>query len=285
MIQNKIKSPAKINLYLHLTDQDHFNYHTIDTLVCFLPDLYDEITIKETNNNSHIIETIGPWQHFVNGQNIVENVLQKINHLLQQKTFHITIKKNIPVGAGLGGGSSNAAYLLNHLIDRCQLSLSQTEKLKICSEIGADVSMFNYKNALYAMGIGNIIFPTISFPDKLFVLLVYPKHSLSTKNIYNNYSSQFSKHITHDYKLDIKTLLKLLKQTKNDLYLSSLDFLPELSNIIKTINSLDGCLFARMSGSGSSCFGIFHDQNMLQLARSKLGKKMPDFFITQSRIQ
>lgn len=285
MTYDTIKAPAKINLYLHLTGKDRFNYHILDTLVCFLPDLHDNITVKEINSSNHIIETTGLWHNHVTGTNILEKVLTQIADILQKKRFHITVEKNIPVGAGLGGGSSNAAYLLNYLMNKYNLPISKTQKIQIYSKIGADVPLFTYKNALYAMGIGDIIRPTTSFPKDLFALIVFPKYFLSTKDIYNNYSADFAGYIRHNYKLDIKSLLALLKHTKNDLYRSSLDFLLELSNIINNIESLDGCLFSRMSGSGSSCFGIFQDQNMLKLAKSKLEKMMPNFFITQSRIE
>ena len=285
MTYDTIKSPAKINLYLHITGKDRFNYHILDTLVCFLPDLHDNITVKEVNSSNHIIETTGPWQNHVTGTNILEKVLIQLADILQKKRFHITVEKNIPIGAGLGGGSSNAAYLINYLINKYNLPISKTQKIQICSKIGADVPLFTYTNALYAMGIGDIIRPTTAFPKDLFALIVFPKSLLSTKDIYNNYRTNFVDHIKHNYKLDIKSLLALLKHTKNDLYRSSLDFLPKLSNIITDIESLDGCLFSRMSGSGSSCFGIFQDQNTLKLAKSKLDKMMPNFFITQSRIQ
>ena len=72
MKQGRIKSPAKVNLYLHITGKDKFNYHLLDTLVCFLPDLYDTIDIKETNSNKHIIEIQGQWMKDVRGNNILE---------------------------------------------------------------------------------------------------------------------------------------------------------------------------------------------------------------------
>ncbi|MBP9792220.1 MAG: 4-(cytidine 5'-diphospho)-2-C-methyl-D-erythritol kinase [Rickettsiales bacterium] len=278
-----IKTPAKINLYLHVTGKDRRGYHLLDTLVCFLPDLSDTITIKEIDQNNHIIDISGPWKEQLKGPNIIEATLSKISHLLETK-FHINLEKNILVGAGLGGGSSNAAHILLHILRQYKIKMSEQDVLQILSALGSDVPMFHYNKALYALGTGEVIFPLESFPDNLFALLVYPKKPLETKKVYENYNAEFTQTLKHNYRPDIHELIALLQRSKNDLYQSSIELLPELENILLYIKSLEGCIIARMSGSGSASFGLFTDQNKLNLAERFLKEKLPNFFITKSKV-
>jgi 4-diphosphocytidyl-2-C-methyl-D-erythritol kinase len=278
-----IKTPAKINLYLHITGKDRCGYHLLDTLVCFLPDLSDTITIKEIDHANHVIDISGPWKEQIKGPNIIESALNKVSHLIKTK-FHINLEKNIPVGAGLGGGSGNAAYILLHILRQYKIQISQHDVLQILLALGSDVPMFQYNQALYALGTGEIIYPCKSFPDNLFALLVYPQKPLETKKVYENYNAEFTQTIKHNYGPNIHELIALLQHSNNDLYQSSVELLPELQNILLDIESLDGCIIARMSGSGSASFGLFTDQNKLNLAEIFLKEKLPNFFITKSRV-
>ena len=284
MLQESIKSPAKLNLYLHITGKDRFGYHLLDTLVCFLPDLHDVLTIREITNKNHIFETTGIWASLVTN-NILASVLELLNPILDSRKFHIQLKKNIPVGAGLGGGSSNAYFLLHFLITKYQLNISKTNRLELCSKLGADVSLFEHKTALYAMGIGNVITPLLSFPKNIYALIVYPNKCLTTKDVFQNYNANYEEYVLHNYNLDIKTLLNILNNTKNALYLSSLDFIPELATILGDLTNLKGCLLARMSGSGSVSFGLFASIKEIAEAELKFKNQHPNFFITKSRIQ
>jgi 4-diphosphocytidyl-2-C-methyl-D-erythritol kinase len=283
-MQTIIKTPAKINLYLHITGRDNRGYHLLDTLVCFLPNLSDTIMVSTTDHKNHIVETRGLWKEYIKGPNIIEAVLNKFAMFLNTK-FHIILEKNIPIGAGLGGGSGNAAYLLLYLLKHYQINISDSAISQMLLDLGSDVPMFQYRKALYASGTGNIISPLKSFPNDIFALLVYPKELLDTKTVYQQYNSQFATAIKHNYSPDLNELIALLKNSNNALYSSSVKLLPELNNIIKRIDSLDGCILARMSGSGSTSFGLFSDQNKLELAEITLKKEWPEFFITTSRIE
>lgn len=279
-----IRTPAKINLYLHITGKTQSNYHLLDSLVCFLPDLYDTITIEETEEPKHVIEVKGLWSKEVTGQNIIEKTLEEISPFLN-KRFHIILEKNIPVGAGLGGGSGNAAFLFLHILDKYKITLSEKEILPILSELGSDVPLFKYNKALFALGTGNVIRPIQTFPQGLGVLIVYPNKMLNTKIVYETLSLKPRNNIKHHYCPSISELLELLKTSDNDLYSSSKKLLPELDNILEKLVSLEGCVLARMSGSGSASFGLFINQNKLDLAEVVLRKMLPSFFITKSRIE
>ena len=94
MKKNSLRTPAKINLYLHITGKNQSNYHLLDSLICFLPDLYDTITIEETQEQKHIIQVTGLWSKEVIEPNIIEKTLAKISPFLN-KNFHIILEKNI----------------------------------------------------------------------------------------------------------------------------------------------------------------------------------------------
>ena len=136
----KIKSHAKINLSLNVLGKKKSKLHNLETLVGFL-DLHDDIYIKKTNKKNHIIKFTGNFSNKIPKKNTISNLLKILDDTkkLKNQKYHISIKKNIPQEAGLGGGSMNAASLINYLIKKNIISLTIKEKQNLCSKIGSDV--------------------------------------------------------------------------------------------------------------------------------------------------
>ena len=181
----KIKSFCKINLSLRILKRLSNGYHNIKSLITFC-DLHDVISICKTKSLNDKISFSGK---FKNGINRKSNTVTKVLYLLRKRkfirkqVFKINIQKNIPHGSGLGGGSSNAANLLNFFNLKMHLKLNKNEMNKIASQVGFDVPVnLEKKNSLFTGKKGQIL--RINQKFRLNILIVYPNIIWSTKKIY-----------------------------------------------------------------------------------------------------
>ena len=195
--------------------------------------------------------------------------------------LHIKVTKNIPVGGGLGGGSSDAASFMMALNQLFELGLSKPELQKISLKFGSDIAFLFENSAAIIQGRGDIITPFPKF-EPLTALLVNPNIFISTADIFSKFNADFSE------KIEISDLLKrdildLTKNLKNDLELPASLVAPEISNILGELNNC-GSSISKMSGSGSTCFGIFDNEDRLESAKKLFTEKYPHFFIKKVNI-
>ncbi len=263
-------TPAKINLRLEIIGKRADGYHDIQTIFQKIS-LYDEITFTLSPCND-ITVTVDDAS-VPSGKN---NIVYKAARLFMQDQnlsagVTIDIKKKIPAGAGLGGGSSNAAATLTGLNKLFNCGLKQDYLFRLSQPLGADVPFFlsGYGTAR-ASGTGEILTP-VSLETKLWFLVIFPGFSISTAWAYNSYSNNI-----------------LTKRKKNTIYISSIkntdDIVPLLLNdfervviprypvIETTKNELikAGAVGSLLSGSGSSVFGIFSSKKESANAPDKL---------------
>ena len=271
----QIKSLAKINLYLHIIKKLPSGYHELDSLVMFCEDLYDIIEIEEHSQNEII--TIGPYSNEISGENLLDKVLKTLSPYLKNLNFKITLTKNIPVGAGLGGGSSNAGTLLKFLTDK-YIPNFKLNMLNLATEIGADVPIFLNTKASYVNGIGEKV-TQIDVP-LLYAILVYPNEHISTKQVFENSLIPHNLYIKYKYKFeDAQNFCEYVRSQSNDLLPNALKIFYKLSDLIEKIANLPECQIARMSGSGSTCFGIFTSYNAALNGYNIFMKEYPNYFI------
>lgn len=282
--------PAKINLYLHITGKRPDGYHLLDSLIVFT-DICDKITIKESDKFS--LEILGQFAHLVeNNQTNIVFRAAKIMAEKCQRSCNIAIKllKNIPVGAGLGGGSADCAATILLLNDLWQAEISNKELMEIGMKLGADVPVFIGQKAAFISGIGEGLQTLETLPE-LYAILVYPDKALATKNVFNAFiPGKTIKYLPGgflDYKTDLPlirkqhipdNLLSLLKNQRNDLQDAAISLIPEIKGLLGELSSLEGCEFARMSGSGSSCFAIFKDRNQAEFSRNQVAQRHPGYW-------
>ena len=280
-----IKSFCKINLSLRVLKKLKNGYHNISSLITFC-NLYDLITIDKSKKKRDEITFSGNFKKNISKKS---NTLTKLldilrkNNLLKKNFFKINIKKNVPHGAGLGGGSANAANLLHFLNLKMNLKLNETKINKIANQIGFDVASFLKKKNTYFTGNKREI---IRFKNtfNLKVLIVYPNLICSTKKIYkkNKRFTQSRSKINFDTSSK-KKLIKLLKNEKNDLEEIVVKTYPIIGKIIHLIASQKGCYFARLTGSGSACIGIFSNTKRANNAKILIKQKFPKFWLTVSK--
>lgn len=282
----KLKAPAKINLTLEVLRKLPSGFHKIRTVMTQLSDLYDEISINFIAEKN----TITLKSNAKNMPLDETNICFKVAKAFFGKTkksggIEIYLKKNIPIGAGLGGGSSDGAAVLKILSKHFHHPLSQKQLIEMAAKIGKDIPFFfAEKNSALIEGAGEKIKKTFAMP-KLNILLINPNINISTKWAYENLSPLLGK-IKREEKLAQKIMLAAKKKNINLIakYLHN-DFEilveKEYPLIKKLKNELleNGASGALMSGSGSTVFGIFKSKKILLTAKNNLLKKYPQLLI------
>ena len=281
-MQFKINCPAKINLFLNITNKRPDGFHELQSLVTKI-NLFDELSVEKSTKFS--LEIDGEFANFID---INDNLFIKIfNYFV--KNFHIDnnlkiiLQKNIPVGAGLGGGSSNGAYFIKILNEIFYLKLSKKTMQKISLNFGSDIAFFFENGPCLMSGRGEFLSPIPQFKNnlkKLKILLINPKIHLSTKEIFQDFAQKnykFSEIFSEKIFLK-KSLQEILTIFNNDLEETAITKEPMISEILQNLRKFSP-ICAKMSGSGSSCFAIFDDEKNLQKNYEFFIQNFPDFFV------
>ena len=199
--------------------------------------------------------------------------------LLNNKKFEIKVIKNIPQKAGMGGGSMNAASLLNFFIEKKIIKLKKSEIRKISNEIGSDVILGIKPSFAILLSNGDI--KKYKNKIKFHILVAKPNFGCSTKYIYSKVNS-FSKPQFNPPKQKLFEA-KYLKNLDNDLEKVALNKYPELKIIKSYLSGLPNALFARMSGSGSSIVAYFHSKKACKKACSQYKRKFNSHWCIESK--
>ena len=281
----KIKSYCKINLSLRILKKLNDDYHNITSLITFCG-LHDIMSISKIRNLKDKISFSGKFKGGIdNKSNTITKVLNLLrkNNLLENQSFKINIKKNIPHGSGLGGGSANAASLLNYLNKKMKLKLNKNKVIKLAEQIGFDVPINLEKRNTFLTGKkGKILRLNKKF--KLNLLIVYPNLICSTKKIYKkNAKKSLMKPQSFFNEKNNKKLINFLKNENNDLEKTVIKIYPKIKKIIDCIKSQKGCYFSRITGSGSACIGIFSNTRNAIYAQKAIRSKYPKYWCVVSK--
>ena len=273
----KIKSHAKINLALNIVGKTK-TLHKIESIVSFL-DLHDEIRIKKINQKNNKIKFFGKFSKGIKSKNTVSELLKNIEKKkLFKEKFQITIKKNIPSEAGLGGGSMNAASVLNFFIKE-KLLKRKKEILEIANTIGSDVVLGLYKKNLVLKSNNEI--KVIPSKKKFNILLVKPNFGCSTKKIY----SKVKKFYKPEFNTKIDNLMRsdFLREKKNDLEPIAIESYPKLKILKDFLDKLPNTEFVRMTGSGSTIIAYFNSLKKCKEASKKVSKQFRNYWCKTSK--
>jgi len=250
----KIKSYAKINLALNVTGKK-IKLHKIESIISFI-DLYDLIYLKQIITKNHKVFFKGRYSKNIDKINTVTSLLKLLDekNFLNNKKFEIKIIKNIPQEAGMGGGSMNAASLINFFVNKKILRIKKNELVKLTSQIGSDVILGIKPNNTILTSNGKIkkYDKNINFH----ILVVKPIFGCSTKYIYSNVKS-FSKSQFNSPKQGMFKA-EYLKTLNNDLEEIAFKKYPKLKKIKSFLLTTPNNIFVRMSGSGSSIVAYYH---------------------------
>ena len=276
---SKIRSYAKINLVLNITGKSS-SLHKIESIIAFV-DLHDVILIKRTKSNKHNISFNGKFSRNISKKNTISNLLNILDkkNLLDDKKFQIKINKQIPVKAGLGGGSMNAANILKYFIKKKIIKINKKKIFEISKLVGSDV-IFGLKSTNSILTSSNQV-KYFKKCKKFYTLIVKPNFGCSTKEIYSRVREFNKSKIKEPSKKMFD--LNYLKKMDNSLEKVALLKYPKLKSIKLFLESLSNPAFVRMTGSGSALVAYFYSKGKCDIAKKQFNKKYKNYWCISSK--
>ena len=273
-----IKSYAKVNLALNVVGKSK-SLHKIESIIGFL-DLHDEIKIRKIYAKNHKIKFRGKFSDGIKSKNTNSQLLENIgNKKLLKDKYQIIINKNVPSESGLGGGSMNAANIINFFVKKKLIKIKKKEIIKLCESIGSDVVLGLYSKNLVLMS--NNLIKILSSKRKFYTLVVKPYFGCSTKKIYSKVK-KFSKPVFYSTSNKIFSV-DFLKSMKNDLEIVALREYPKLRILKNFLEDLSDYEFVRMTGSGSAIIVYFSSVRKCKEAEKKVKKQFKNYWCKISK--
>jgi 4-diphosphocytidyl-2-C-methyl-D-erythritol kinase len=269
-------APAKVNLYLHVTGRRADGYHLLDSLVAFA-DIGDRLTAQPAGALS--LEVSGPEAPSLPSTD-EDNLVLRAARLLAAHTgiasgAALRLQKNLPVAAGIGGGSSDAAAALRALRQLWQLPLDDAALRALAAGLGADIPACVGVRAVWVGGIGEQIAPAGALPNAG-ILLANPRTELPTAEVFAARRGPFGDPGRFEpMPADAVGLARILSRGRNDLTDAAVRLVPEIGEVLASLGTLPGALLARMSGSGATCFALFRDRGAAERAGQALTATKP----------
>lgn len=253
---------CKINLGLNIVNKRKDGYHNLETIFYPVP-LHDVIEINKMHEDfpSMLNCDIKVTGTYLNNCDDKDNLVVKAYNLLAKRFYlpriHVHLYKQIPSQAGLGGGSADAAYMIKILNEHFHLKINNDEMQQLATKLGADCAFFINAKAAFATGIGNELTPIKTEINALkgcYLTLIKPDIAISTAEAYSNIKPQQPKKCCKD--IISQPISTWKEELKNDFEEPLFTKYTELKDIKKRLYE-EGALYAQMSGSGSTIFGIF----------------------------
>lgn len=262
-----IKAHAKLNLAINVLDKQDDGFHKLDMVMVPL-DLHDSIEITKVPKSFDTLVTCDDFD-LVNGEyNLCSIAVNKMRAFYKfEDKFRIHIHKRIPMSAGLGGGSSNAAAVVRGIILLLKLRTNEADIIDVCRSIGSDVPFFFKEMPCRVQGTGEVLTP-INVKRPFYALIVKPQTGLSTKEVFNRFDDSKSKAKSLApiiQALENGDISMLAQHMFNDLEPVAISLCPEISLIKRTLLE-EGLEAVMMTGSGSAVFALSEDFDKLEKA-------------------
>ncbi|WP_340150828.1 4-(cytidine 5'-diphospho)-2-C-methyl-D-erythritol kinase [uncultured Sneathiella sp.] len=270
---------AKINLYLHVTGKRPDGYHLLDSLVVFA-DYGDELTVESDSSLS--LEISGPFSAGIRAMD--DNLILKAARLLQEKAVvkkgaKIKLVKNLPVAAGIGGGSADASLALQLLNELWGTGYSDRQLAELGLSLGADVPVCLYGKPTIMAGVGELLSAGLKIP-KIHIILVNCNILVSTADVFRRLeisdTPKVGLGIEGCTEVDI---ISALRTAGNDLQAPAFQIAPQIESVIDEIAGETECQLARMSGSGATVFGLFETSEGARKAVQNIQSRHPDWWV------
>ena len=280
-------APAKVNLALHVTGRRADGYHDLESLVVFV-DVADEVVAYPARADR--LRVVGPFAAAA-GNTESNLVMRAVRSFRARWPDHIPdgldieLTKNLPVAAGIGGGSADAAAMLRLLARMGAEDVPLAELRAVALTLGADVPACLISRACEVRGIGEILYPLQNFPHS-HLLLVNPLVPVVTADVFRRLESRqnppmpaLPQPLTRPAQLGL-----WLAETRNDLEAAAIALVPAIGELIRDMGSLDGCVLARMSGSGGTVFGLFGSAAQAHQAAHEMRARHPNAWVAAAPV-
>jgi 4-diphosphocytidyl-2-C-methyl-D-erythritol kinase len=278
-------APAKVNLTLCILARRSDGYHDLSSLVAFA-ETGDELALEPGATLDLTVR--GPMAAAAgkSDDNLVRKAALAMQARIERlKIGRLTLTKNLPAGAGLGGGSADAAAALRLIAQANELPLDDKRLMEAARETGADVPVCMESKARLMHGVGDVLSAPIELP-KLDAVLVFPAVPVATKDVFGNFTlvagpRRKSRYEASEIPGERKALLDYLAREANDLELAARLVAPEISEAKDLLGDSDARV-VRMSGSGSALFALYETASLAKRAAAKIKKRRPAWWVTQT---
>lgn len=280
-------APAKVNLALHVTGRRADGYHELESLVVFV-DVADELVARPARADR--LSVGGPFASAAGSgdQNLVMRAVRAFRERWPGSLpggLDIVLTKNLPVAAGIGGGSADAAAMLRLLARFGDGAFALADLSVLALKLGADVPACLLSQPCEVRGVGEILHPLRRFPTTHLVL-VNPLVPVVTADVFRRLESRqnppmpgLPSPLTRPAQLGL-----WLSETRNDLEPAAIALVPAIGTLLADMRGLDGCALARMSGSGGTVFGLFGSAAQAHQAAHDMRSKHPSYWVAAAPV-
>jgi 4-diphosphocytidyl-2-C-methyl-D-erythritol kinase len=281
----RVFAPAKVNLGLHITARRADGYHDLESIVAFAS-VGDKITYDPKAPTS--FDITGPFAHLFSHNEMdatpqSQNLIFKVAYAAANMFGHefdgrVTLEKNLPLAAGIGGGSADAAAMIR-LLSAHWRDERLLEDLSWCAKFGADIPVCVRAKSQFMYGTGSELLSLDNVP-RLHALLINPLVPTPTGAIFKALSPPFSASRMNEI-LSHKEIMTLdyLKTWRNDMQEAAVELCPVIDEILSSCLENIDCQWAQMSGSGATCFAIYDNEESAQSAAQIIAKDHPEWWV------
>ncbi len=279
---------AKVNLTLRILGRRTDGFHELESLVAFA-DIGDVLELEPGDGLS--IEVSGQFAGSLGQDNLVVEAARRVAAICPScRAGRFRLEKNLPVAAGIGGGSSDAAAALRLLLEANPEQLAHQDVGALCPQIGADVAVCLDQRYAVMWGLGEKVFALESLPETPAVL-VNPGVALATADVfrtlgagqYDGQDRERPDNLPPPFDT-VRALADYLESRGNNLEAAAIGLAPIVGDVMASLSARAGCLIARMSGSGATCFGIFESQDSARQAADRIGRAHPGWWVAASNL-
>ena len=249
---------CKINLGLNIVAKRSDGFHDIETV--FYPVQWCdalEIIVNTEGDKDFVFSCSGKKIDGSIESNLIYKAYQLMKKSFALPNIKVHLHKNIPMGAGLGGGSADAAIFIREMNHMFSLNMNPDEQAKLAGELGSDCAFFSYNTPVYATGKGNVFSEAKIDLSEFYILLVYPGIHSNTKEAYAGISVQPSVQTPKEI-IESMPVHTWKQHLKNDFEISIFNKYPSIAQLKEALYH-EGAVYAGLSGSGSAVFGIFEN--------------------------
>lgn len=282
----RVHAPAKLNLFLHVGDKRPDGYHALQSLVAFA-EAADVLEIVPASELS--LSLSGPFAAQIPRgiANLVFQAARSLSELCSDAPSGaaIVLEKNLPVAAGIGGGSADAAATLRALNILWQLDRTEDDLVDLARALGSDVPACVLSRPCWMEGRGEHVSATGPLPP-LDLVVVNPGVLLPTAAVFASLNARTgtSAMAPPGRIATLWDLVAYLEDSGNDLEAPATHLQPDIDHVLEALHHEPGCVFAQMSGSGATCFGLFNDREYAEGAAGRIAQEHPHWWVKPTRI-
>jgi 4-diphosphocytidyl-2-C-methyl-D-erythritol kinase len=288
---------AKVNLTLEVLGRRADGYHELFSLVAFALDAFDTITVD--TETGYGLDAAGPFGGAIEGDNLIAKAARLASQRYPSfQIGHFTLDKALPVAAGVGGGSADAAAALRAIARQNGVASLAADIGPLCPEIGADVAVCldsHDGGGAYMAGTGEIVMrpapPQRVLPANVHAVLVNPGVAVPTGEVFRSLNAQpwsgspasTRTRATPSF-ATLDALIAYLADAGNDLEAPAIVIAPEIADVLSRLRETRRCHIARMSGSGATCFGLYGDAEDAARASAEIARQHPTWWTVATRL-